>query len=135
MLAETTIERLQPLLTNSQALLAYYVAPLPPGTPSAQGGLAVLFAAGAASQPDQPRRLRLSLAELLPAGQTELIVLDDSRLSVAADVIERGALVYSADEHQRVRYEMLVLSRMLDFEQAAQRFFTDGASSAGRQLP
>ena len=135
MLPESTIERVRPLLTASQAVFAYYVHPLPRGILSiAQGGLAVLFppTMTATTQADQAQRLRMNLFGLLPPGHTEVISLNQCRLSVVAAVIEGGALVFSADESERARYELTMLSRILDFEQAARRFLGEGATG-GRE--
>ena len=135
MLPESTIERVRPLLTTSQVVFAYYIHPLPRGFLSiAQGGLAVFFPASvtATTQVDRAQRLRMNLFGLMPPGHTEVVSLNQCRLAMAAAVIECGTLVFSDDESERARYEVTVLSRVLDFQQAARRFLGEGASG-GRE--
>jgi hypothetical protein len=118
MLPDTTRQRLAALLAPTRVDLAYHVHPLPKGVVSAaRGGLALLFAATTTPNEryDQSQRLRFQLMGLLPPGHAETILLNDSRLGIAAAVVAQGTVVYSRDEGQRLRYEMLVLSQELDF--------------------
>jgi hypothetical protein len=136
MLPDTSIQRLEALLTDSAINLAYYVHPLPRGVISAaQGGLAVLFGAGLASHHryDEGQRLRFRLMGLVPPGHGEVITLNDARLSVATAVIERGQLVFSRNEAERVRYELLILNQGLDFAATVRRVWGDEADGPGRQ--
>jgi hypothetical protein len=135
MLPDITVERLAPLLVSTDIHLAYYVHPWPRGVLStAQGGLALLFPTTTTPsiRYEQAQRLRFQLIGLLPPGHSETIALNDSRLPVAAAVIEHGTLIYSADEAERLRYEMMVLSQILDFQVAARRFLHDNSSQPGR---
>jgi hypothetical protein len=133
--SEATIARLAPLLGEQGMRLAYHLQPLPRGLlTAAQGGLAVLYpaASSSAQRYDQAQRLRFQLMGLLPPGQGEIVVLNDCRLAVAAAAVERGQLVYSADEAERRRYELLVLGQMIDVRTTLNRFFGPNEASAGR---
>jgi hypothetical protein len=103
---------------------------LPKGVVSAaRGGLALLFAPTTTPNEryDQSQRLRFQLMGIMPAGQSETIMLNDSRLGVVAAVVSQGTVVYSRDEGQRQRYETLVLSQELDFTATMTRLFGGGA--------
>lgn len=131
-LPESTIQRVAEALAGQPVTLAYYLHPLPRGVVSAaQGGLALLFAAG--TTPTQryelAQRLRFQLMGVLPAGQTEMLALNDARLAVAGAALTGGLLVFNRDEAERMRYEMVVLSQMLDFEATARRFLGAGATA------
>ena len=126
MLPDTALQRLASLLSPIRVDLAYHVHPLPKGVVSAsRGGLALLFAATTTPNEryDQSQRLRFQLMGLMPPGHTETILLNDSRLGIAAAVVAQGAVVYSRDEGQRQRYETLILSQELDFTATMKRLF------------
>jgi hypothetical protein len=130
MLPETTIQRLTPLLAGQPVDLAYYLRPLPRGVlTAAQGGLALLFAptTNPAQRYDLSQRLRFQLIGVLPAGHTEVIVLNDARLAIAAAALAKGMLVYNRDEAHRLRYETMILSEMLDFTATIRRYLGAGA--------
>jgi hypothetical protein len=134
MLPEATLQRLIPLLQAMEVSVAYAIAPLPRGVLSAsQGGLAVLLpgALAATQRYEQGQRLRFKLIGLLPPGRGEVVVLNDCRSSVAAEVVERGMTIYAANERERLRYEMMVLSRGLEFASTARRFL--GPERGGRE--
>lgn len=135
MLADATIQRLTPILANQPVDLAYYLRPLPRGVLSAaQGGLALLFdlTTTPPQRYDLAQRLRFQLIGVLPAGHTEVIVLNEARLAVAAAVLAKGSLVYTRDEAHRLRYETMILSEMLDFTATIQRYLGAGAPGQGR---
>lgn len=134
MLPATTVQRLAPLLENHGVELAYYLYPLPRGVLSAaQGGLAVRLSAPTPSQRyDTAQRLRFQLMMVMPPGQSEVLVLNDSRLDLALTTVGRGALVYARDAGEQARYEMLVLSQSLDLKEMLQRFFEQAPDPSGR---
>lgn len=136
MLPEATMQRLRPLLEGAGVRVAYFIAPLPRGVLSAaQGGLAILLPATllAAQRYEAGQRLRFQLMGVLPPGRGEVIVLNDSRPSLAAAVVERGTLVFSSDEAERRRFEMVVLSRVLEFTSTLRRFLGEERLSGGEQ--
>ncbi len=136
MLPEPAAQRLATLLTDTEVNLAYYVHPLPHGVISAaQGALAVLFGPGLAAHHryDEGQRLRFRLMGLVPPGHGEVILLNDARLSVAAAVIERGQLVFSRNEADRVRHEVLILNQSLDFAATVRRVWGNVVDAPGRQ--
>jgi hypothetical protein len=136
MLSEAILLRLAPLLQGAGATAAYFVAPLPPGVNSgAQGGLGVLLPARMTTTGHlrSADHLRRQVREVLPPDHGEVIILNDSRPSVAAAVVERGAAVYSGDEAERLRYEMMILSRMLEFTSTVRRFLAEERNRHGRQ--
>lgn len=136
MLPDATLHRLASLLSPLPIDLAYHVSPLPKGILSAaRGGLALLFAASttATERYDQSQRLRFQLMGVLPPGHGETILLNDGRLGLAAAVIAQGTLVFSRDEHQRLRYETMILSQELDFAATMARVLGDAASQPGGQ--
>ncbi len=136
MLSEAILLRLAPLLQGAGATAAYFVAPLPPGVNSgARGGLGVLLPARttATGYLRSAEHLRLQVRQVLPPDHGEVIILNDSRPSVAAAVVEHGAAVYSGDEAERLRYEMMILSRMLEFTSTMRRFLPEERNRHGRQ--
>ena len=131
MLPDTALQRLAALLSPTRVDLAYHIHPLPKGVVSAaRGGLALLFAPATTPNEryDQAQRLRFQLMGLLPPGHAETIMLNDSRLGVAAAVVAQGTVVFSRDEGQRLRYEMLILSQELDFAATMTRLRGGNAS-------
>jgi hypothetical protein len=125
MLPDASVQRLAPLLAASQVSLAYYVHPLPRGILSAsRGGLALHFASTTTSSQryEQLQRVRFQLMGVMPTGHTETISLNDSHLSISMAAVEKGMLVYCADEAERLRFETMLLTQILDFRAAARRF-------------
>lgn len=125
MLPEATQQRIGPVLAEAGVDVAYYLSPLPPGLVTvSRGGLALLF--GSATAPseryDRCQRLRFSLMGVLPVGHTEMIALNDARLSVASAAVSAGWIVLSRDEPERLRYETMILSAQLDFDSTVTRF-------------
>lgn len=136
MLPEATMQRLSPLLEGAGVRVAYFIAPLPRGVLSAaQGGLAILLPATlpATQRYEAGQRLRFQLMGVLPPGRGEVIVLNDSRPSLVAAVIERGTLVFSGDEAERRRFEVGVLSKGLEFTSTLRRFLGEERLSGGGQ--
>lgn len=136
MLPDTTIAKLQPIVEGAGVELVYYVNPLPKGLLTvAQGGLAVLFPATMArtQRYDSAQRLRFQLMGIMPIGHNETFSLNDSRLSLAALAVRQAVLVYCRDAQERLRYELTVSSRLLDFRMRQQQFFPGDGAIPGRQ--
>ena len=124
MLSEAIQQRIMPILTDNDVDVAYYVTPLPSGVvTAARGGLALLFAPkiAPADRYDRCQRLRFSLMGVLPSGHTEMIALNDARVSLASALVSTGAMIRSINEPERLRFETSVLSAQLDFDATMQR--------------
>jgi uncharacterized protein len=70
---------------------------------------------------DLSLRLARQLERLAGVGPLDVVVLDEAPLSLAGRIQENHALLYCADEVQRVRYESLVARRYHDFKIHEQR--------------
>ena len=52
----------------------------------------------------------------------DVILLNDKPLLVVSEVLKNGKLIFSKDERRRINYEVLMLSKILDFNELMKEF-------------
>ncbi|MDQ3709635.1 MAG: nucleotidyltransferase domain-containing protein [Actinomycetota bacterium] len=63
----------------------------------------------------QQQRLADRLASVLGVGEVDLVVLDGATLELRGRVVQEGRLLFSADESQRVAFEVRTRSEYFDY--------------------